>query len=75
MTKRIEKKPDFTPATGKSIHVTIEAVFPIGEVRDMQDVLEQLRCYGSAVVTKRQFVAESFDDACKILDQREFRDE
>ena len=66
-------KLDFTPATGKSIHVTLEAVFPLEDVRDMESVLEQLRQYGSAVVTKKQFIAESFEEACHILDQREVR--
>jgi len=66
-------KPDFTPATGKSIHITIEAVFPLEDVRDMESVLEQLQQYGSAVVTKKQFIAETFDEACRILDQKAVR--
>ena len=61
----------FTPATGKSIHVVIEAVFPLDSTREMEDVLDNLRQYGSAVVTHREFIAEDFDTACKILDQRD----
>ena len=63
-------RPNFTPATGKSIHVMIEAIFPIDDVHEIEDALDNLRQYGSAVVTKREFIAEDFDTACKILDQR-----
>lgn len=66
-------KREFSPATGKCQHVVIEAVFRNEDSREMEEVLEELQRYGSAVIVHRGMVAEDFDEACKILDTRKER--
>lgn len=64
------KKPEFTPATGRTILVKIEAVFDIKDSSEMEDVLEQLQQYGAAHVMEKLFIAEDFETASKILEKR-----
>jgi hypothetical protein len=72
--RRSMKYREFTPATGVCQHVVIEAVFANKDSREMEDMIDNLRQYGSAVVTRRGMIADSFDEACKILQTREEKD-
>lgn len=63
-------KKDFTPSAFAATLVTIEAVFAAADCREMDDVIDTLRQYGYAVVVKKQAIAETFDEACKILQRR-----
>ena len=68
--KKRATKTEFTATDARCIHITIEAVFDVREIGEMNDVLEQLQQYGAAKVTAKRFIAESFDAASRILDQK-----
>lgn len=70
----MSKKPNFTPASGKCIYIKIEAVYDLAESEELEDTLEELRKYGSAVVTEKTMIAEDFQKACEILDKRKLKE-
>ena len=67
-------KTTFSPVKAACVHVTIEAVFRFDNCREMEDVIEQLRQYGYAVVVKKQAIGEDFDEACRILERRAMKE-
>jgi hypothetical protein len=68
--------PQFTPIGDSSAcqHVTIECVCEMRNMREIEDILDNLRQYGAAVVTNRQMIGERFDEAARILDKRAMRE-
>lgn len=72
MNPPIKSKPklDFTRIIGRCIHVTVEAVYEISDIASMEEILDQLRQYGSAEVVKKDLIAEDFTEACQILSRR-----
>lgn len=75
------KKADFTRAPRPSCTLyTIEAVMRetdldhIGEDADaIQSALDTLRGIGCATLIKKELIAEDFDTACDILDNRKHK--
>jgi hypothetical protein len=62
--------PNYTKGSAQSMVAVIECVYSMENIREVEDVLEQLRQYGAAQVVEKFPIKESFDDACKILDKR-----
>jgi hypothetical protein len=73
MTARKKTKPSYTESECNSVVFTIEAVYDINEP-DIQEyiehALENLRSVGSADVVNREAVVETFEEACRILEER-----
>ena len=64
-------KPVFTPiAKVGCIHVTVEALYDIENVGEINELLEHLRQYGAAEVVAKEVIGESYDDAVQILNKR-----
>ena len=66
----LKKNPEYTPTPARSVLVKIEAVFDIKDIREMEDVLENLQQYGAAEVVEKTFIEEGFDAAARILARR-----
>ena len=63
--------PDYTPISGAGCRViTIEYVVPLQQDIDLDSSLEALRGMGAADVVADVIIAEDWDTACQILDQR-----
>ncbi len=72
----MSKNTEFTIVSGTPCKlVTIQAVFPIDTVANegLSDLLEQFQQYGTAEVVRVDVIAESFHEACKILDGKSAR--
>lgn len=69
----MKNKMAYTPATGKSMVVMIEAVFPIDEdniLETVEDSLDVLRGIGFAEIVGKELIEEDFDEASSILHSR-----
>lgn len=75
MSRGKEKLPGFTPIGNSNVccHVTIEAVFRMNNFSEMEEVLDNLRQYGAAVVVNKQMIGEGFEEAARIIERRRMK--
>ena len=52
------KLPNYTPASGNCVQVTVECVFNFEDIAEMESILQDLQQYGAAEVVFKQFIAE-----------------
>ena len=68
------KRKEYTSTGARCAVVTIEAVFHAGEVNEMaeaiENALEDLRSFGHAEITVREYISDTFEEASKILNTR-----
>ena len=66
-------KPNYTKGSAQCMVVVIECVYAMGNIEEMNEVLENLQQYGAAQVVETFSVKEDFDEASRILDKRAIR--
>ena len=66
----IKSKRNYTKGSAQCMVAIIECVYSMAEIREMEDILDKLRQYGSAKVIEQFSIKENFEEACKILDTR-----
>lgn len=69
--------PNYTPATGKCVVVTIEAVFTVDEDRGtaVDNALTELKGCGAAEVVSVKLIGDLFSEASLILNKRRVANE
>ncbi len=65
------REDKYSYSSGQCVVVVIEAIYPLQDgCREAEDILEHLQQYGYAEVISRKIIANGFDDACRILQNR-----
>lgn len=60
-------KKALTPVNPKAVVVTVKAVYEVSNMDSVDDMLDDLRGSGAIVEIRKEYVAESYDEAVLLL--------